>query len=103
MQSPLFRRKKFQSVQLVNIEKNSFNNTKGCNLYNNIIIFVPPISTFSLGGNIIVNTPIRDTDREKYFNHIIYKGKMPTMAGNEQLTTNSSFIDDGLFHLSTEN
>ena len=35
----------------------------------------------SLAGNIIVYTPNQGTNREKYFNHIIYKGKDADSGG----------------------
>ena len=37
--------------------------------------FISPIYTFSLAGNIVVYTPSKGTNREKYFNHINYKDK----------------------------
>ena len=43
--------------------------------------FVSPIYTFSLAGNIFVYTPNQGTSREKYFNHIIYKGKNAKCGG----------------------
>ena len=43
-------------------------------IYNNST-FVSPIYVFSLPGNIIVYMPNQGTNREKYFNHAIYKGK----------------------------
>ena len=52
------------------------------NLYNNKNTFVSPIFTFSLAGNIIVYSPIQGTNMEKYFNHIIYKGKILTSLSN---------------------
>ena len=48
---------------------------EGNNLYKNNCTFISPIYKFSLAGNIIVYTPNQGTNREKYFNHIIYKGK----------------------------
>ena len=35
----------------------------------------------SLAGNMIVYTPNQGTNREKYFNHIIYKGKDADFCG----------------------
>ena len=35
----------------------------------------------SLAGNIIVYTPNQGTNREKYFNHIIYQGKDTDSGG----------------------
>ena len=55
---------------------------KAASLYNNNNIFVSPIYTFSLAGNIIVYTPNQGKNREKYFNHIIYKGKNADFGGN---------------------
>ena len=45
------------------------------------------------GGNIIVYTPNQGTNGEKYFSHIFYKGKMPTLAGNKHLSVH--FFLDG--------
>ena len=52
---------------------------KATNLCNNTSTFVSPICTFSLAGNIIIYTPNQGTNRENYFNLIIYKRKMPTL------------------------
>ena len=38
---------------------------------NNHSIFVSPIFTSCLVGNIIIYTPIQSTNRENYFNHTI--------------------------------
>ena len=54
---------------------------KGYNLYNNYSTFVSPIYTFSVAGNIIVYRPIQGTNREKYFNHIIYREKNADSGG----------------------
>ena len=75
---------------------------KATNLYNNISTFVSPIYTFSLAGNIIVYTPNQGSNREKYFNHIIYKRKMPTLAGNKHLSVRFFLHVLRLFHLLTE-
>ena len=75
---------------------------KGCNLYHNNCIFVSPINTIFLAGNIIVYTPIKGTNGKKYFNHIIYKGKLPNLARNKYLSFDFSFQKPRLFHLSTE-
>ena len=77
--------------------------TPKATILNNInSTFVTPIYTFSLAGNIIVYPPMQATNREKYFNHIIYKGKMPTLAGNEHLCVQFFLHRPRLFHLSTE-
>ena len=55
-----------------------------------------------MAGNIFIYTPIQDTKREKYFNHNIHKGKMPTLAGNEHFSVQFFFHKPRLFHLSTE-
>ena len=47
--------------------------------------FVYPIYTFSLKGNINVCTPSQYTNREKYFNNINHKERIPTLAGNKHL------------------
>ena len=70
--------------------------------FNNNSTFVSPIYTFSSARNIIVYTPIQGTNREKYFNHNIYKGKMPTLAGNKHLSVHFFFRRAHLLHLSTE-
>ena len=72
------------------------------NLSYNINTFVFPIYTFSLAGNIIVQTQIQCTNREKYFDQIIYTGKMPTLAGNKQLSVHFFFHRPLLFHRSKE-
>ena len=75
------------------MKQKSFNDTKGCNLYNNTSTFVSPIYTSSLARNINVYTPIRSTNMENYFDHITYKGKMPTLAGIKHLPSISSVPD----------
>ena len=73
---------------------------KPTKLYNPNSTFVSPIYTFTSAGNIIVYTPIQGTTREKYFNHIIYKEKMPSLAGKNIL---HFFLHrPRLFHLSTD-
>ena len=93
-------REKFQRKQTVNDFRNKCN-TKNYTLFN-ISTVVSPISTFSLTGNIIVYTPNQGTNREKHFNHIIYKGKMPTLAGNKHLAVQFFLHGARLFHFSTE-
>ena len=75
---------------------------KGKKLYIIHSAFVSPIHTFSLAGNIIVYTPIQGASREKYFYRIIYKGKMPTLAGNYHLFLHFFLHRPRLFHLSPE-
>ena len=75
---------------------------KSCNVYNINSTIVSPIYTFSLAGNIIVYTPIQGTNREKYFNSIICKAKMPTLAGNKHNSIYFPRHKLRLFHLSTE-
>ena len=94
-------RERFQRKQTVNDFRNKCN-TKNYNLYNKINTFVSPIYTFSFAGNKIVYTPNQSSDREKYFNHIIYKGKMPTLAGNKHLSVHFFLHGSRLFHLWTE-
>ena len=72
-------REKFQSKQIVNVFRKINTVPKATKLYNNNITFVSPIHTFSSAGNIIAYTPIQGSNKEKYFNHIIYKGKMQTL------------------------
>ena len=96
-------REKFQSKQTVNVSRKNNTVPKARKLYNiNNSTFVSPIYTFSLAGNTIVYTPIHGTNRQKYFNHIINKGKMPTLAGNKHLPVHFFPHGPRLFHLSTE-
>ena len=53
--------------------------------YNNTFV-VSPIYTFSWAGNKTFYTPIQGTNREKYFNNIIFKRKKPTLARNKHLS-----------------
>ena len=77
---------------------------KATNIHNIIHkTFVSPISTFSSTGNLNVCTPIQSTNGEKYFDHIIYKGKILTLAGNIHLSVHFFFHGPRLFHLSMEN
>ena len=56
----------------------------------------------SLAGNTIVYTPDQGTNREKYFNYIIYqREKMPTLAGIKHLSVHFFPHESRLFHLST--
>ena len=75
---------------------------EGYNLNNNNnSIFVFPTYTYSLAGNTIIHTPNQGTSREKNFNHIIYKRKMPTLAGNKHLSVHCFVHGPRRFHLST--
>ena len=67
----------------INTTVNDFKGTipNSYNLYKTItvplfLLFIP-----FLGGNIIVYTPNQGQNREKYFNHIIYKGKYANSGG----------------------
>ena len=71
-------------------------------LYNNVSTFVSPFYTYSSVGNLISYGPIQSTETGKYFNHIIYKEKMPTPAGNKHLSVYFFFRRPRFFHLSTE-
>ena len=56
-----------------------------------------------LERNLIVYTPDQGTNREKYFDHIIYQRKgMPTLAGNKRPSVHFFPHGPRLFHLSTE-
>ena len=44
-----------------------------------------------MAENNIVYTPIQGTNKEKLFNHVIFKGEVQTLAGNNHST--SSFKD----------
>ena len=61
------------SVELKQYQKTS-------NVSTNISTLDSLIYTFYLVGNIIVHTLIQGTNRGKYLNHILYTGKMPTLA-----------------------
>ena len=89
----------FQSKQTVNVFRKINTVPKATKLFNNIGTFVCPIYTFSLAGNITVYTPIQGTNRKKYFNYIIYKGKMPTLAWNKHLSVHFFLHRPHLFHL----
>ena len=66
-----------------------------------VLLFLLSI-TYPFAGNIIVYTPIQGTNKEKYFNHIVYKVKMPTLAGNKHLSVHFFLPGMRLFHLLTE-
>ena len=68
-----------------------------------IIITAPSflLSCLSLAGSITVYTPNQCKNREKNFNHKIYKGKMPTFAGNKHLSLHFFLHGPRFFHLST--
>ena len=53
---------------------------EGYNLYNINSTFISPIYTFFC-RETIVHTPNQATNREKYFNHNIYKGKNADLGG----------------------
>ena len=55
-------------------------------ILNNKSTFVTPFYSFYLVGSIIVYPSIQGTNRDKHFNHIICKGRMPTLAGNKHLS-----------------
>ena len=71
-------------------------------IYSNNSTSVSPIYTFSMAGNKAVYTPIQGTFMKKYFNHTIYKGKMPTLARKKHLSFYLLLHRTRLFHLSTE-
>ncbi len=75
---------------------------KATKLYNINSTFVSSIYIFSLAGNIIVYTPNRSKNREKYFNHIISKGRMPALVAKKHLSVLLFLHGPRLFHLSTE-
>ena len=54
---------------------------KGYNLINKNSTFAFPIFTFPLEGNIIIYTPIQESNREKYFNLISYRRKNAESGG----------------------
>ena len=63
--------KKFQSKQTFKVSRKINTVPKATILIKKNNTFVSPIFTFSLAGNIIVQTPIQATNREKSLNHII--------------------------------
>ena len=81
---------------------NSVQYRKATNLYIDNSTFVSPIHTFSLAGNIIVYTPNQGINREKCFIHIMYEGKMPTLAGNKDRSVHFFLHGPCLFHFSRE-
>ena len=98
-----FEGKGCQRKQTVNDFRKWVQYQKARNLHiNNHPIFVSLIYTFSLAGNIFDFTPIQRTNREKYFNHIINKEKMPTPAGKKHLSFHFFFDIPRNFHLWTE-
>ena len=63
-------------------DKNYFSSTKVViNLYINDSTSISLIYTFSLAENIIVYSQSQGTNREKYFNQIIYNGKNANYGG----------------------
>ena len=95
-------RERFQSKQTVNVFNKNITVPKAANIYNNDSTFISPIYTFSLAGKIIVYTPIQGTITEKYFIHIICKGKSPTHVENKHLSVLFFFHRPRLFRLSTD-
>ena len=95
-------RERFRSNLTVNVFMKINTAPKATKLYNLNSTFVSPIYTVSLVGNMIVYTPIQGTNREKYFNHIIHKGRMPTLAGNKHFSVHFFRHRQRLFHILTE-
>ena len=54
---------------------------EGYKLNNHNCTFVSPIYTFPWRENAVVYTPDQGTNREKYFNHIIYQRKDADSGG----------------------
>ena len=75
---------------------------KICKLNYNNSTFVPTMFMFSLAGNINAYIPLQGTKSEIYFSHIIYEGKMLTLAGSKQLSVHFFFHRSRLFYISTE-
>ena len=75
---------------------------EGYSLYIKNSNFISPICTFPLAGNIIVYKPNQGISREKYFNDIIIKGKMPILAVNKHFSDPFFLHGQRLFQLSTE-
>ena len=98
----LIWRKNFNQSKQLTFFKKINTKSKVTKLYNNNSIFVSPIHTSSLAGNIIVYTPVQSTKREKYFNHSIFKGKMLIQAGKKRLSVIFFLPRPRFFHLSTD-
>ena len=99
-----------KSVYLLLLWAKSFNedkivkdfNKKVQSLYIHSSTFVSAIYNFSLAGIITLYTPNQGTNREKYFNHIIYKARMPTLARNKHDSVHIFLHEPRLFYLPTE-
>ena len=94
------RGKSLNKIQTVDDLKGT--TPEGYNLYNINSSFVSTISTFPWRETYIFDTPNQVTSREKYFNHNIYKGKMPTSAVSKHPSIQFFLHGPRLFHLSTE-
>ena len=70
----------FIKMQTVNDGKYEYNTREATKCYNNTTV-VSSNYTFSLARNIIVYTPIKGENREKHFNHILYKEKNADSGG----------------------
>ena len=93
---------KFQSKQTVNVFRKLNTVTKATKPHLNNSTFNSPIYTFPLAGIIIAQRPIQSTNREKYFDYIIYKREVPTLAGKNHLSVHFFFHRPRLFLVSTE-
>ena len=96
--------KRFQRNQTVKMIIKGGTIPKNYNLYNNNY-FCFYYLYLSLAGNIIVYTPNQGTNREigKSTLFLLFiKGKMPTLAGNKQLSIQFFLHGPRLFNLSTE-
>ena len=94
MQSPVREGKSFNQYKQLIRRKNSFYKTQGSSWYHVFKgAFVSFIYTFSLGGNIIVYTPMKGTIRKNYFNHITYRGIRQLWREIITIPSISSFID----------
>ena len=65
-----------------------------------IIIKYFPFSLLylSFAGNLLVYTPTQGTNRENYFNHIIYKGENAGSGGKKHLSVHFLLQRPRLFH-----
>ena len=84
-------------------DKYYFNSTKVVIIHNKKSTFISPIYSFPLVGNMIAYTLNQGTNRENYFNHTIYKEKLPILAGNEHRSIQFSLHRPRLFQLSIGN
>ena len=99
--SSIMREKRFNQSKQLMTPKNDYNTTR-LSFYIILLVLSFLLFTFFPWRETIVYTPIQGTNREKYFNHIIHKRKMPTLAVNKHLSVHFIFHRLRLFHPSPE-